>query len=510
MTRQFSRRALIVGSAATGALAWAGGPGSTRAMAAGAQLDYSTPAAFATAQAAYLAIDPSDNETGLYAWGESYFLLGLMRMYEATGDPQYLDTFEQRADHLLGTTDAARGVTDHRGISGPVWRAAGNYTAGHGTLTAADGRPLVQLRWAGSRSAESTAVVSNASGDTFDLRLSNPATTTVVTLTGLSLDPAAATYVVDAVNAAYAASTRWTAVDLRTNPAADPAPEAGTIAFEPQFYVFAVHTGMIVHPLALYARTIIEAPSVHGGRRGRAQQLLKAARSAIDFHAEEFVVRPDGIGDYVWPKGAPVPFDGTVQPYNQSNGVGQAMAEVFRATGGRHYGSELRAMIAGLRHGLVLDADGAYVWRYWPVHSQLYAGFGAADGISTYTPSYPASRQVEDISHAAITLEFVHAAHEAGVDAGLATDMTRFAATFARNVVRSPTEVWLRVDGTADAVASNAVQCARWMPYARLDPVVHEQSLRVYDAVGLVPEQGSHALGIAYLNWAARQAWENR
>lgn len=500
-----------MGSVGAGTLAWAGGPAAARAVAAGAAaLDYDSPAAFAEAQAAYLAIDPPDNETGLYAWGESYFLLGLLRMYEATDDPQYLDTFEQRADHLLATTDAARGVTDYRGVSGPVWRAAGNYTAGHGTLAAADGQPLVQLRWAGSRSGESTAVVSNVSGDTFDLQLANPATATVVTLTGVSLDPAAAGYVVDAVNAAYATSVRWTAVDLRPAPVAEPAPQAGTVAFDPQFYAFAVHTGMIVHPLALYARMVVEAPAAHGGRAGRARQWLDAVRASIDFHAEEFVVRADGIGDYVWPKGAPVPFDGTIQPYNQSNAVGQAMAEVFRATGGRHYGAELRAMIAGLRHGLVLDADGAYVWRYWPVHSQLYGGYAAADGVSEYTPSYQASRQVEDISHAAITLEFVYAAHGAGIDAGLATDMGRFTDTFTRNVVRSPTEVWLRVDGTADAVASNAVQCARWMPCTQLDPLVHQQSLRVYEAVGLVPEQGSHALGIAYLNWAARQAWENR
>ena len=27
----------------------------------------------------------------------------------------------------------------------------------------------------------------------------------------------------------------------------------------------------------------------------------------------EYVARPDGSGDYVWPKGAPIPFDGTIQ-----------------------------------------------------------------------------------------------------------------------------------------------------------------------------------------------------
>ena len=140
----------------------------------------------------------------------------------------------------------------------------------------------------------------------------------------------------------------------------------------------------------------------------------------------------------------------------------------------------------------------------------MYAGYPKAAGISEYTPLYPASRQIEDISHAAISLEFVHAAYEAGIDTGLAADVERFTATFTTKVVRSATEVWLRVDGTADAVPANAVQCARWGVYAEHDPLVYQQSLRVDDAVQLVPVQGSHALGIAYLNWAKQAPWRNK
>lgn len=501
MTRQMTRGTGLVGTLVIGALVAAV---ATPAHADG--LDYATPEAFAVAQDAYLELEASNNETGLYAWGESYFLLGLLRMYEAHGDTRYLDTFESRADHLLSTTDRAREVTDYRGVSGPVWRAAGNYTASHGTVTNAEGRPLVQLRWAGTRGAETTAEITEAAGGTFDLELRNPAITNAVTLTGVSLDPDSESYIVDAVNAAYTTSTRWTAEELRSAPGAEPAPPPGTIPFESQYYVFPVHTGMIVYPLAKYARMMIEAPGQHPTRQAQALRLLDAVGEAIDFHADEFVIGPDGVGDYIWPKGAPVPFDGTVQPYNQTHGLGQAMAEMHRITGG--YGDEMRAMVQGLRNGLTLE-DGAYVWSYWPLHSELYNGYTAASDVSTYTPSYSASRQFEDISHAAITLEFVHAAYEAGVDDGLLTDIERFTRTFTGNVVRSDTEVWQRVNGTVEAVPANAVQSARWMPYARYDDLVYEQSLRVYEAVELVPSQGSHALGIAYLNWARNRAWED-
>lgn len=85
-----SRRTLILGTTAGGVAAWAGLP----APAFADPLVYDSPAAFDAAQAGYLASNPQHNEAGLYAWGESYFLLGLLRMYEAHQDERYLRTFE--------------------------------------------------------------------------------------------------------------------------------------------------------------------------------------------------------------------------------------------------------------------------------------------------------------------------------------------------------------------------------------------------------------------------------
>jgi len=502
-----TRRTFVLGTTAGGVAAWAGLP----ALSASADpLVYDSPEAFDAAQAGYLASNAQNNEAGLYAWGESYFLLGLLRMYEAYQDERYLRTFEDRARHLMKTTDHARKVRDYAGRSGKVWRTAGNYTAGHGILADGNGVPAVQLRWAGTRSAESTAEVLNVADGTFDLVLRNPATTTVVTLPAVSLDPASPAYVVTAVNNAYNASLRWTAVDLRTTPAAAPAPAAATIPFTSQYYVFAVHTGMIAFPLARYARMVLQSATLRRWpRQDFAREVLDAATAAVEFHEPEWVSRADGTGDYVWPKGAPIPFDGTIQPYNQSQGIGQVLVELFRVTKQPKYRTRVLQMLKAYEPALRLDGE-AYVWTYWPPYSELYTGYAKTAGISEYTPSYPAAKQIEDLSHAAISTEFVHAAYDAGIDGGPATDIQRFTKTFTQKLVRSATEVWYRVDGTGVAVPANAVQCARWGEYAEQDLLVYQQSLRVYDAVQLVPVQGSHALGIAYLNWAKNSGWRNK
>ncbi|GAA3127952.1 hypothetical protein JOF29_007448 [Kribbella aluminosa] len=495
-----TRRTFVLGATAGGIAAWAGLP----SLASADPLAYDSSPAFDVAQAGYLASDPQHNEAGLYAWGESYFLLSLLRMYEAYQDERYLRTFEDRARHVMRTTDHARHVVDYAGRSGKVWRTAGNYTAGHGVLPDGTGKPAVQLRWAGTRSAESTAEVSNVADSTFTLVLRNPGTTAVVTLRNVDLDPTSPAYVVTAVNNAYNAGLRWTAVELRDAPAAAPAPAAGSIAFQPQYYVFAVHTGMIAFPLARYARMVLQSSKLRS-RHKFAREVLDAATQAVAFHDPEW----DGTGNYVWPKGAPIPFDGTIQPYNQSQALGQVMVELFRVTKQPRYRTRVQQLLKSYQPAL-RPVDGAYVWTYWPPYSELYAGYPKTAGISEYTPSYPASTQVEDLSHAAISTEFVHAAYDAGIDGGPATDVQAFAKTFTQKLIRSANEVWFRLDGTGDAVPANAVQCARWGEYAEQDLLIYQQSLRVYDAVQLQPVQGSHALGIAYLNWAKNSGWRNK
>ena len=73
-------------------------------------------------QSADKPIAPSDEYGGTLAWGESYLLVSLIEMAEATGDPKYLDSFARRFDAALALRDSALGRRDvfsHRSL--PVW-----------------------------------------------------------------------------------------------------------------------------------------------------------------------------------------------------------------------------------------------------------------------------------------------------------------------------------------------------------------------------------------------------
>jgi len=63
-----------------------------------------------------------DNESAGLAWGESYVLMALISMFEATGDPVYLDRLGTHLDATHDARDDQRGVDDYRGISGACWR----------------------------------------------------------------------------------------------------------------------------------------------------------------------------------------------------------------------------------------------------------------------------------------------------------------------------------------------------------------------------------------------------
>lgn len=492
-----NRRTLLAGGASALALALLGRAespfGTPEPLAA---LDYTSPEAFAVAEQAYLDLGAEHNEAGLYAWGESYYLLGLLLMFESTGQERYLDTFEDRAWHVLGSTDEARGVSDYSGRSGPVWRAGGNYTAGHGEVSLTDGSPGIQVRWAGSASANATVTVHPGSGDTFDVTLSHPSST--VQLTGLTLDPDASNYVIDAIQDAYSPGARWTAVDHSADRGADRSLAEGTVAFEPQFYAFPVHTGMVVYPLARYVRMVRTDPGISGRRNGVAGRLLSFVMKALRHHEADFHIDERGYGDFRWPREAPVPFDGTIQPLNQSHALGATFAELSRVVGNPEYRRNVEAMLLSLRGSLQVHDD-AYLWPYWPVHSQIYNGYSREEEISSYTPFYGAVRSWEDISHGAITLEFIQVAHDAGI-ADLSEDRRRFATTFVQRVINEPDSVWYRVNGEVEALPAQAVQSARWLMLADIEPAIHDQVLRVYEAEPLEPSQGSHALGIAYLN----------
>lgn len=495
------RRAVLTGGIGACALTLLGPMPSARGGDDAGDLEYGSREAFEVAAEAHLALGAQDNEAGLYAWAESYYLNALLRMFQAHRDESYLDRFEERVSLVLATTDEARGVTDHAGVSGPCWRTAGNYTAGHGELVLTDGSPGVQIRWAGSSSASARAQVTRTEAGAFDLVIEHPSSR--IELTGLSLDPESDSYVVDAVTGAYGLYARWTAIDHREEHSAGDELREGAVEFVPQFYSFAVHTGMMALPMARFVRLVRGTPAL-AHRSATASRILMQVRRSVRHHQDEYSVTSDGIGDFRWPRGVPVPFDGAIQPLNQSHALGATFAELYAITGNERCRTQVDAILKSFR-GSLTESEGSYRWTYWPLHSELYRGYSADEDLSSYTPFFTPAVQEEDISHAAITLEFIQSVHEAEIE-DMSADRELFAAAFTDRLIRTEDTLWWRLDSTAEALPSQAVHCARWLVLDDVGPAMREQVLRVLDAVQFEPAGGSDALGVAYLNLSGGDA----
>ncbi|GAA3472599.1 hypothetical protein [Nonomuraea roseola] len=457
---------------------------------------------------------PTDtNEHGGLAWGQSYVLLGFIRMYEAYKDTHYLDRLIANIDLVLANRDSVRGVKDHRGLSLPAWRAMAPYTAGIVTLKSADGTPLLEVRTALTYADNAVATVRAGSSEgRFTLEVKNHRTNLVATFPDLSLDPAAADYAVRRIFDAYPTPTLVTAKELRPSPEAGAMPVLGVTPFTSQPVVFTVHTGMITYPMASFAKIVFRSPKllVVPKYRQKAVEYLKAARDAAAVHDDEWRQTEDGHGYFVWNKGTPLGNDGTEQPTNQSLALGQTYAELAAATGDPFYRDRTQRMARTFARELQVDTDDAYVWTYWPTFGKVHNGFAKTDGVSEYTPSSNPGRGVEDLSHGAIDVEFAAAAFRNHLFYK-GEDMARFARTYSRNLI-APTgadghpTAYQRVNGTGSTTsAGQYLQAPRWMAVAQWDEAVFTHARSIYEARAVQPQLGSYLGCVAYLNWHARR-----
>ncbi|WUJ69781.1 hypothetical protein OG809_32365 [Kribbella soli] len=455
-----------------------------------------------------------DGRSGMLAWSQSYVLLGLVRMYEKYRDTYYLDRLIDNIDQVLSVRDNKRGVKDYRGRSLPAWRADHPYTTGYATLADSNGQPLLDLREALSYAEDTTiTVTAGTRPDTFTVQLVNTFVNRTVTHTDLSLDPAGLDYAVSRIYAAAPGSLQLTAVDRRAVPRAGDVPQLGSYTMHCEPVIFAVHTGMITYPIAIFVRIVLSSPALRRRYLRKALEYLVACREAVAVHDWEY---RDG-GHLIWPKTQPLAYDGCEQPLNQSVGLGQTLVELALATRDREYRRKVAAMGRMLAGQFTVDAGDAYLWHYWPTGGRIYDGFvktGDPDtDVSVFTPSGGPARQFEDVSHGAIDVEFAVRAFRAGL-AFTAQDMGRIARTFTQNVVTTDADglpvIHTTVAGTTVGAPSVAQQAPRWMQANAWDPQVHAQCLALYNRYQPTPERdGQQAIGfgwllanVAYLNWA--------
>ncbi|ACQ78898.1 hypothetical protein Bcav_0636 [Beutenbergia cavernae DSM 12333] len=511
------RSALTLGLGASAAIATLPATGVGRAHAAGAPRDYTSRGVFDSYDEFFHAGDingqpdqENANETGGYAWAQSYVLDGFAAMYRAYGDPVYLDRMVTNIDLILERTDAARGVTDYRGESLPAWRAMGPYTVGSAPLLDDAGDVAFEYRTSRGPADVTSVEVRHEADGLFALVVRNSARGTTDEFTGLSADPASARYAVAVVYDAFGtAANNSTLHDLGTGAR----PAAGVYAATALPAIFAVHTGMVTAPIAAFVGIVRGEGRLQRRYGGRVARYLRAVEAAVAVHDHEWVDLGAGRGTYRWPKGMTVPYDGNDQPVNQSLGLGRTLCELAHLTRRRRYADRVRALAKLLRSEIWTE-DGAAQWHYWPSTASIFSGYAAtgdpASDVSLHNPSYGTpgngADQIEDTSHGAISVQFAAAAHRYRLGIGEA-DLRALARTFTHKLATTGADglatVFTRVNGTGVAPSGQYLQAPRWIDAAEWDPAVFEHALAIYSDHQPEPGLGSGLASIGNLNWFA-------
>ncbi len=214
-------------------------------------------------------------------------------------------------------------------------------------------------------------------------------------------------------------------------------------------YCYVVHSGMLIHPMVEYTRLVAEhgleddVDPRDGERYGdKAATFLAAARETVALHDDQW----NSAGYYIFrPDADFLTYAGVDLPLNQSNAMGRALVSLYQVTGDAEYLDKATALAARFEDQLTTSGD-TYLWNYW-------GGSYSAHG--------------EDVSHAAINVDFAALCAEAGIVFD-SDDLERFAATLLDNVLVDDGTVSDWVGGGSTNGSSYRPQVARWL---RLSPV---------------------------------------
>ncbi|MCB9779608.1 MAG: hypothetical protein H6742_13675 [Alphaproteobacteria bacterium] len=254
---------------------------------------------------------------------------------------------------------------------------------------------------------------------------------------------------------------------------------------EEQPYCYVVHSGMIALPL-VEAALLVDAWDARdelawdGTTWGeKADAFVAAAEEIADAHADQW----NAAGYYVFrPDAAFLAYAGRDLPLNQSNAMGRLHVALWQATGDTAHRDKATALATRFR-GQLSSEGGDLLWNYW---GGTYSGAG------------------EDISHAAINVDFAARCAEAGIVFD-EDDLDGFAATFVDRVYVDDDSLADFIGGVSDGSTTDGssyeVQAGRWLRLAALRPTVYTATRQVFDAQvepGTVGS-GSTLLGLAML-----------
>ena len=235
------------------------------------------------------------------------------------------------------------------------------------------------------------------------------------------------------------------------------------LSYQDEPYCYVVHSGILAEGLAAFAVMVrdagLEAELAADGESfgDKATAYLVAAEESVAAHDDQWnaagywVFRPDAT--FLANAGVDIPL-------NQSNAMGRALVLLHDLTGEPEYLAKVTALAARMRAQMTTAASGALVWNYW-------GGTYQAPG--------------EDVSHAAINLDFALMAAERGI-VFTPEDVERLARTFVEHVYVDDSTMSNFVGGGATNGGGYRPQVGRWLKLAAQRNTVYTAVRDLYEA----------------------------
>jgi len=232
--------------------------------------------------------------------------------------------------------------------------------------------------------------------------------------------------------------------------------------------VFAVHTGIIAHPILECLLLVKQRPELRATLGDEYDAILKATEAALAYHERQWRDGPEaGAGHYVGLDQEEV-CENKPLPGNRLSAMGGAHWAAWKLTGSATHKGRALAVGGYIKNRFTLAPDGAYYWPYWlPL-----------EPVSNPAAERPSSG--EDTSHGGLTASFPMML---GIEGEVfdSEDMKRLAGTVLNGFGR-------RTDGVlfGDVTGSPASKpgyvglTARWLMLAATAPELRERILPFY------------------------------
>ena len=239
-------------------------------------------------------------------------------------------------------------------------------------------------------------------------------------------------------------------------------------------YAWAVHTGMIVAPMARFAAVVRSDNTLKARWEADADRLLKIAQEAVSVHDDEFREGPGADEGYVY-----CPYLKKHLPLNMQNALARAWLAIDDATKTPKHRERVMRLARFLKNRLRPMADGSYVWAYWP-------------------PLEGAAESFEDISHASINVDFMVLCSEHDI-VFTREDLARLEKTLLKRVLLADDRISDSVGG-GGSFKKHLPAVLLWGRLGRHFPAVRDRLIQFSRVPGLDRESTALPLGIAYLS----------